>query len=208
MMTTFGIRTKAFLAGAITLLVVHCTARATPTQWTGPGSNGHFYEIARSNGTNAPVYGGLSWTEAQSLAASAGGYLATITSAGENTFVAGLLESSTADRAWLGGTDSATEGTFKWAGGPEAGNNFTFTSWFPGEPNNNTSTYGASGGPPNPEGEDFAEMYSSRINSASGKWNDGTPGIGYVVEYDAPEPTSLVGAVALLGILSRRFRSA
>ena len=183
----------AALAVVTGQLLMNPSASATPVQWTGAGSNGHYYEICQANGTNVPPWGGLSWTEANSLAIAAGGYLATITSAHENSFIAALLESSTANRAWLGGSDSATEGTWIWINGSEAGDVFSFTNWNPGEPNNNTQTYVASGGPPNPEGEDFVEMYSSRINNASGRWNDlpnnGTPGIAYVVEYDvAPIP--------------------
>lgn len=201
------------LSAAISCSPILNNALAVRVQWTiGPGANGHFYEIAQASGTNVPVYGGLSWTEARSLAIGAGGYLATITSAGENSFIAGLLESSAADRGWLGGSDSATEGTFKWIDGPEAGTNFSFTSWNGGEPNNNTQTYIASGGPANPEGEDFAEMYSSRVNNASGKWNDlpnnGTPGIAYVVEYDVPEPSTLaLGFFGALALLRRRQRN-
>ena len=87
----------AVLAVATGQLLMNPSAIGTPVQWTGAGSNGHYYDISQASGTNVPPYGGLSWTEANSLAIAAGGYLATITSAGENSFIAGLLESSTPD---------------------------------------------------------------------------------------------------------------
>lgn len=209
----WGMCGKVCLVAAVVVLSMHSPAGAAPTQWTGAGSNGHYYEIRQAAGTNVPAYGGLSWTEAQSLASGAGGYLGTITSAGENTFIAGLLEVSTADRAWIGGSDAAVEGTYRWTNGPEAGAAFTYTNWNGGEPNNSTATYIASGGPANPEGEDYAEMYSSRIRGATGQWNDlpnnGTPNIAFVVEYDSaptPEPTTLLGAAGVFVFLLRRIR--
>src|SRR6185436_11393637 len=59
--------------------------RGQSVQWTtNSGGNGHFYEAVL-----AP--NGITWANAQAAAASSGGYLATITSAGENNFVYGLI---------------------------------------------------------------------------------------------------------------------
>ncbi len=71
------------------------------------------------------------------------GRLATIGSAAENTFVAGLAPA--AGYWFIGGSDAAVEGTWAWVTGKEAGTVFwrngaavdgAFTAWRPGEPNN------------------------------------------------------------------------
>ena len=82
------------------------------------------------------------------------GYLASVTSAEENEFIIGKLQGDNgiATNVWIGGNDSATEGTFKWTTGPEVGKTFytgcetsttartgttsTFAKWADGEPNN------------------------------------------------------------------------
>jgi hypothetical protein len=52
-------------------------------QWkVSDGGNGHWYEAVIATGT---------WTDAQSAASVAGGYLATVTSEGENNFIYSLV---------------------------------------------------------------------------------------------------------------------
>ncbi|WP_105419992.1 DUF5801 repeats-in-toxin domain-containing protein [Neorhizobium sp. T25_27] len=158
---------------------------ATPapsgTGWSLNAENGHYYKV---------VAGNYSWTQAATAAAADGGYLATITSQSEQNFIqsAGTLGTNwyVAQNAWIGGSDSATEGTWKWVTGPESETTFWtgasggtpagYENWNTGEPNN----WGA--------GEDHAQM----IFVAGGLWNDGTnttaPNgqfgdyVGYVVE--------------------------
>ena len=139
-----------------------------------PG-NGHYYEFVI-----APE---IDWTVAKAAAAGRGffglqGYLATITSASENTFVVSKL----AGEGWMGASDDpgqgASEGEWRWATGPEAGQLFysvvtgpvggAYNNWAGGEPND-------------ADGEDFAHFLDS------GQWNDYSNDndnvIGYVVEY-------------------------
>lgn len=147
----------------------------------GPGeiyypANGHLYEVVTSTQT---------WTNAQTAAAArtkygATGYLATITSAEENDFVADRLT----DAGWMGASDSATENDWKWVTGPETGTSFwsglsdgsavsgRYENWADGEPNNAGN-------------EDCAQF----LAGGSGEWNDlpctVTTLPRYVVEYGA-----------------------
>ena len=78
--------------------------RPAPTQWRAEsGGNGHWYE-------GVPVPAPISWSDARVAAEARGGHLATITSSGEDLFVASIALSSPliwapADRygPWLGG---------------------------------------------------------------------------------------------------------
>ncbi len=138
-------------------------------------NNGHYYEFVTNDG--------IDWTVAKAAAAGRGffglqGYLATITSASENTFVVSKL----AGEGWMGASDDAaqgaSEGEWFWATGPEAGQRFfsimtgpvggAYNNWAGGEPND-------------ADGEDFAHFLSN------GQWNDYSNDndsvAGYVVEY-------------------------
>lgn len=170
--------TASFLAACLASPVV-----AVPVQWAG---NGHWYDYVSTN---------TDWNSASALAAGSvysgmNGYLATITSAAEQTF----LDTINSHIAWLGGSDAAVEGAWEWVtepGGPVA---FTYTNWSGGEPNNCC----------------FGENYA--VGWWNGDtWNDlaanDTYNAGYVVEYSpsaVPLPAGLplmlvgLGGLALL----------
>jgi hypothetical protein len=76
------------------------------------------------------------WIGAQSVCQGRGGSLAKIESLAENTLIAGLVAPN---RAWIGGSDLASEATFVWTDGTAllAG----FTHWRSGEPNNGNGNF-------------------------------------------------------------------
>ena len=140
------------------------------TVYTG---NGHYYEYIPSG----PIY----WATAKQAAENKTyqgmhGYLATITSAGENQFITAKLQGF----GWIGASDDAVEGLWKWMTGPEAGQQF-WSGLSNGSPVGGLyNNWG--GGEPNDAGnEDYAHMYPG------GTWNDfytyNTAIQGYVVEY-------------------------
>jgi len=168
---------------------------ADPVQWdVAAGGNGHYYLY---------VADALSWQEALAAAAATtwqgrAGYLATITSAAENSFVGASVADSRL--AWISASDDGSEGNWTWRAGPEGGQALGYTNWAPGEPNNCCG------------GENFAQLNWL----STGAWNDhGGPGNpsqlnGYVIEYAAAvtEPASaalmLAGAALLAGLRRRR----
>lgn len=140
-----------------------------------PGT-GHYYEVVTPDST-------VRWTTANASAAQDDyfglqGYLVTITSQAESTYITDKLDGV---GGWLGASDEAEEGNWTWMGGPEAGQQFwdgpaagnggntiggRFANWISGEPNNRG-------------GEDYAYF------TADGRWND-VPDFRkqvYVVEY-------------------------
>jgi hypothetical protein len=182
---------KPILTVIAALLFSHA-ANTTPIKWQlADGGNGHWYEFitlktnefdARSNALNR-MYNGES------------GYLVTILSQGEQDFIK-LLTGNV--RAWIGASDSITEGTWRWLDGPESGQLLSYSFWANNEPNDHRS------------GEDYAT-----INwKSNGRWNDwGTPNynisIGSVVEYNnsilAPEPSMIaIIALGIVGLACRR----
>ena len=150
----------------------------------------HIYELKST--TN------ISWTSAKAAAAASTydtlkGYLATITSETENTFLTSKLTGNT----WIGATDAASEGTWIWDNGPEKGQQFwsgasggspvggRYTHWYTGEPNNANVS---------PTGEDYGHFYYS--GDQRGFWNDFPNSLSvnyYLVEYGGfpTSPTSL-----------------
>jgi expansin (peptidoglycan-binding protein) len=175
---------KLGLLNAIALAGATCAGSvlATPVQFA---DNGHWYEFVSTR---------LNWDDARAAAGSASyngltGYLATITSAAENTFAATLLNGLS---AYVGGSDAAVEGQWMWLTGPEAGTAFGYTNWNVGEPNNAGTA----------QNEDVLHIGVAR----TGGWNDmaATNTYGYLIEYSAlpttlPEPSTVLLTLAALG---------
>lgn len=199
---------------AATLLTLPATAEAQLVQWTiASGGNDHWYEYVPAPSIFAPV----SFATAQAAAGASThlglqGYLATVTSAAEQTFLNGafsyLFGFGATSTTWLGASDAAVEGEWRWLGGPEAGQLVGYTDWIPGHPVN----------APGFEDYDFLTLY---INAA------GTPpvfgwasaqssgALGYIVEYGAgsvpavPEPSTavlLAAGLVMLGWTARARR--
>ena len=157
----------------------------------------HYYEYVADSGVD--------WDDAKDAAEDRTfnglpGYLATITSLGENDLIAGKLGgdawigASDAERTWTasdGSTFTTTEGQWTWVTGPEAGVQFwaedpdntdAETEDFPGSTVDGRYANWSSGEPNDYRGnEDYAHLYAS-----DGEWNDfpeTTSVAGYVVEY-------------------------
>lgn len=153
------------------LLLTGQLATATPIVWAAAdGGNGHAYEVVPYRQT---------WTQCRDHAATQSwngvvGHLATVASAQENAFIWGNLN---ARLCWLGGYRQS--GTWRWV----TGEPFSYTRWYPGEPNN----YG---------GNEYYLQYSP--DDGTGKWNDNSSrgrnsgnDVGYIIEYDfVPPPAS------------------
>jgi hypothetical protein len=160
-------------------------------------SNGHFYEF---------VPGYLTWSEAQDAAVSRShlglpGYLATITSQSEQTFIEQLLDGVSIPpiddfpQIWIGGNDADQEGLWRWVTGPEAGTPFwqgdVTGSPVEGAYENWGTLDGAKLQPDELGNEDFLSIQFNPTPGSfpsDGKydWNDSRAdriGVGYVVEY-------------------------
>jgi Lectin C-type domain len=183
------IRSSA-LALSAAMLTSAPAAAATLFQWTGPGSNGHFYSVTDTVST---------WSEANVQATLTGGYLASVRSMEENNFLQATFFPEVAEAFWIGYTDEASEGAFGWTSGEPV----DFTNWGPGEPNNSTPFW-------SPSGEDYTAInwqFAVGINAQRGLWND-TPNAGTtnsntaeqryraIIEYTVPEPSGAVFAAA------------
>ena len=183
-----------FLA-ALSLIFLTAPAHATPIQWsTASGGNGHWYEFIDDEG--------ITWDEANADASSLYGpntYLATITSEEENTFVFNLgIENRP---IWLGGYQddgAAPAEGWHWVTGEE----WNYTNWAPGEPNDWKGT--------------VENALAFAFFEGDGTWNDAPDSTrylgdgGYVVEYDSapvPEPASmLLFGTGLVGLVGGRMR--
>jgi uncharacterized delta-60 repeat protein len=145
---------------------------ASVTQWpVSDGGNGHWYEYIST---------GRAWDAARNDAEARGGYLATVTSLAENTFLNALYPSSAAP--WMGGYQDKTgsnyvepTGGWRWV----TGEAWSYTNWNSGEPNNGYGT------------EHYAQTGT--------KWNDaaGSNTLPYLVEYDADPRIAYTGAATL-----------
>ncbi|MDR1691870.1 MAG: hypothetical protein LBR72_00780 [Oscillospiraceae bacterium] len=122
--------------------------------------SGHQYQV---------IDEALTWTQAQQKAASLGGTLATVTSAAEWEYIVGLLKPTHRLNYWLGGTDSANEGTWAWV----TGELWTYSAWTSGEPNGGTA-------------ENRLHFFKNADGGAV--WNDAgneeNADFGYIVEWE------------------------
>jgi hypothetical protein len=134
--------------------------------------------------------GPTDWATANSFAVGLGGgtHLATLTDAGEDTFVGGLVTSSGLNEAWLGGFQDGTETSsadgWQWV----TSEAWSYSNWNGGEPND---AYG-------PQSEQYLAMWNN------GKWNDegNLANVNGFVTEAVPEPATMailgLGAAALL----------
>jgi hypothetical protein len=176
---------KVILA-VCSLAAFAASASADPVQWP---TNGHWYEVVEPSG-------GLNWTDADLAARGRTwqgipGHLATITSQGEQDFIAAMLGTT---NYWLAGyqdpTSSPPADDWHW----QTSETWSYTHWQPGEPND---YYGAGV-------ESCLQIY----NSSLGTWNDVRciENNGYIVEYDGlvgVEPTTWGSIKALFGAPSK-----
>ena len=175
---------------------------AAPIEWTvASGGNGHFYE-AVDLGT------GISWEDAKANAEAAGGYLATVTSAAEDSWLtANLLPLVTGVGGgnrlgpWLGGYQDTSSPSFSEPSGGwtwVTGELWSYTAWETGEPQDGA-------GPP--DSENYLHYY---VGGTLQGWNDNrsvAPQIGsYIIETaPIPEPTTaLLLTLGLAGLGMRR----
>ena len=175
-------------SSVVILLVFGLTNRAisAPVQWTAAsGGNDHYYDLIAG-----PV---ISWEDAVSASNALGGYLATVTSEEENSF----LTSQYATQAWIGGTDEEIEGEWRWKEGPEAGELLTYFKWRLGDPNNGSGI----------------EHYLHWLGDQNGTWVDSSANVGlgtYIVEWGGnPAPVPLPAAfwmfvMGVCGLLGRK----
>ena len=110
------LRLNSYSGGKVTMKVVATTE--TEGVVFEP-LNGHFFKYVPAQG--------ISWDAAKAAAETqtfrgVKGYLATVTSEGENSFISSNIEN--ASNIWLGGSDSEREGEYKWMTGPEKGKTF------------------------------------------------------------------------------------
>lgn len=150
----------------------NCGTGAAPTTLAGHTykgeRNGHTYFLSNVKATPEAAHAN---------AIAAGGHLATISDAAENSFISGFI----ADFMWIGATDRDVEGQWGWI----TNEPYTYTNWANGEPNN----AGA--------GEDWAVINWGGVNNPS--WNDWyyTQPAYYVIEFDGGTlPTTLIAGLA------------
>ena len=143
-------------------------------------ATGKFYRFVNS---------AVSWTNAVTGATSAGlngvsGQLATVSSAYENEVVRDIVSSAGWSYAWLGGSDSVTEGDFRWYEGDTPDELF-WQGAAGGSAQNGNYTNFRSGEPSDSGGQDFVVLRVS-----DGTWDDSNANNGYVIEWDASEVLS------------------
>ncbi len=132
----------------------------------------HTYILIQKNAT---------WTEAKADAEARGGYLATITSAGEWSNIEKQLGNSLLNKGiWLGGSDAQTEGNWKWL----TGEAWSYARWGAGQPNNIDGV------------QDYLQLWS--VSGTAYQWDDqhNVPMAYYLLERSGRPAISLGAASA------------
>jgi hypothetical protein len=175
------------------LIVVYAAALAAGNaqgaviEWSeGIGGNGHTYEAVA-------VLEGITWAEADAMATSMGGHLATITSDAENQWVFDNVATASVwfegNGPWLGGI--LVDSSWEWV----TGEVWDYTAWAPGEPNNGA-------------GEPVVQYWNATPSRAPtwSNWRTDRQAFGLIVEY-IPTPSS-VALFAVGGFAATRRRRA
>ena len=183
------------------------TVSVTATGTNYNSTNGHYYKVV-NHGSN------ITWSAAKTAAEASTlngltGYLASITSFEENSFI----DDKAGVNAWLGGTDAGVEGCWKWSGGPDDGKIYTSGNFGAGavsgcvvdtgyevstDPDSGAGEFGWANNEPNDNstGEDRLHI------KTNGTWNDFKNNASvtyYVIEYGgiAGETSTGVGLTTL-----------
>jgi hypothetical protein len=199
---------RSVLALACALVCAAAIANAAPVQWsTGAGGNGHWYEPVL-------VGSGITWSDAQAAAVTAGGYLATCTSDGEDQFVYSLIQDhdywnffdfyEIAAGPWIGGYQDTSDpsysepaGGWKWV----TGETWSYTNWGADQPDDTW--------PGQCRLHYFYRYEWGAIRAWDDAFLDDSTYVSYVVEWDqnpVPEPASILAVLCGLGALARRRR--
>ncbi len=185
-----------------TLVAAGCIFTVNQAQATPSLFDGHYYEFVE---VTDPYSGdNNTWATAKDSAASRyyngwRGHLATVTSQAENDFLYSLISVNytTFTGSWLGG--KYPEG---WLVGPESGQPFTYTNWGGTEPNNDGYAYMNIGAQC---GTIATKQWADALNGIPDAISD--PVIGYFVEYEVPEPTSILLVLTNLILISTSRRT-
>lgn len=187
------IGTQAQINSAIAsaTLSQNCTSTRTITGKVTMGPDALAFNAVNGHWYANVITAGISWDQAKIAAAtktlpnSTGrGYLATITSAAENTFI----NDNFSNTPFIGASDAETEGDWFWMDGPEVGTKFfsngapvgdSFVKWAASEPNNSGSN------------EDYGQLWSGDT------WNDILSQNAYLVEFGGMAGDDFSGFVNL-----------
>ncbi len=133
--------------------------------------NGHYYGLSVNMKT---------WTEAKADCEANGGHLVTITDEEEQMTVQKLFSYDSSTTAWIGATDEENEGEWTWCTGEE----FSYTNWKSGEPNNDGD-------------EDYAGIYIDNF-----KWNDwkSSQALKYICEWEELPPEDVFSEYKFYGL--------
>jgi Lectin C-type domain/The GLUG motif len=172
--------------------------------------NGHYYRLVQEGVSFADALANAANLTFDGTPSGTPGYLATITSAGENDFLFTVMGGS-GQNAWIGGSDQETEGDWKWITGPEAGTSFYSGVYWDGGPVNgefsgwNESEPNQFFGDDPVMQEDYVEVYGS------GFWNDIPSEPGrlnyYVVEWGGMPGDNFTTAVTITDTASLAAQS-
>jgi len=123
----------------------------TPATSCGTAGTGTLVGTKCYTYTAAPT----TWLDALTSCLAAGGALAKIESAAEQTAAIALTGGT---NTWIGLSDISTEGTFTWADGAALG---SYTAWS-----------GAGGGQPTSDGVTVSDQHCVQLRAVDGEWND------------------------------------
>jgi hypothetical protein len=178
-------RLTAVAPGTATITVTDNFSRSGTMQVTvsdafGPrvNSGGHAYAVTNQ---------ALMWTQAQALARSTGGYLASVNDLQENGFLTNQFAGPANESLWIGLSDMNVEDLWEWTDGSPTSPGAT-------TPGNGFAVW--AGGEPNQAGdEDCVEFYNS------GEWNDNLCDLQLraIVEWPALGPTIIENVTYFMG---------